>query len=119
MGYVGGTIEIRLDKPDGELLGQANIVAVNPSFMAADSAQNAGGAKAKATKPATPSKKPAKAPGKIPEDFNPFAGMGSKLDIKPVSGLHDVYFVFKNDKANPDAQLMSVSNIQFNNEKKP
>ncbi len=117
MGYVGGSIEIRLDKPDGELLGQANIVAVNPSFMAADSAQNAGGAKA--AKPTAPPKKQAKAPRKIPDDFNPFAGMGSKLDIKPISGLHDVYFVFKNDKANAEAQLMSVSNIQFNNEKKP
>jgi cytochrome c len=117
MGYVGGVIEMRLDKPDGELLGQANIVAVNPSFMAADSAQNAGGAKA--AKPATAPKKPARAPGKITVDFNPFAGMGSKLDIKPIPGLHDVYFVFKNDKADKDAQLMSVSNIQFNNEKKP
>jgi len=119
MGFVGGTIEIRLDKPDGDVLGQANIVASNPSFMVADSAQNAGGTKGKAAKAAAPAKKKTKAPLILSDDFNPFAGMSSKLDIKPISGLHDVYFVFKNDKANADAQLMSVSNIQFNNEKKP
>ena len=95
MGYVGGTIEIRLNKPDGDLLGQTEIAAVNPSFMAAGSAQN-------------------KAPRKIPDDFNRFVGTGIKLDIKPISGLHDIYFVFKNDKVNPDAQLMSVSDIQLN-----
>jgi cytochrome c len=117
MGYVGGGIEIRLDKPDGDLLGRAEIAAVNPSFMAADSAQNAGGAKAKPAMAAATVKKPAKAPRKIPDDFNPFAGMGIKLDIKPINGLHDVYFVFKNEKSNPDAQLMSLSNIQFNDHK--
>ena len=31
--------------------------------------------------------------------------------------MHDVYFVFKNDKAGANAQLMSVSNIEFNVEK--
>jgi cytochrome c len=116
MGFVGGRIEIRLDKPDGDLLGQAEIAAVNPSFMAADSAQNAGGGKAK---PAGPVKKPGKGPRKMPADFNPFAGMGIKSDIKPIKGQHDVYFVFKNDQAKADVQLMSVSNIQFNNEKNP
>jgi cytochrome c len=119
MGYVGGAIEIRLDKPDGDLLGRTEIAAVNPSFMVADSAQNAGGAKAKPAKAGATAKKPAKAPRKIPDDFNPFAGMGIKLDIKAIIGLHDVYFVFKNEKANPDALLMSVSNIQFNNHKEP
>ena len=82
MGYVGGTIEIRLDKPDGDLIGQTEIAAVNPSFMAADSAQNAGGTKAKSTK--APAGKQARLPRKIPDDFNPFAGTGIKLDIKPV-----------------------------------
>jgi cytochrome c len=117
MGFVGGTIEIRLDKPDGDMLGSTEIAAVNPSFMVADSAQNAGGTKAKLQKTTLPAKKSTTAPRKIPKDFNPFAGMGIKLDIKSIEGLHDVYFVFKNDKVNAASQLMSVSNIQFNNEK--
>jgi cytochrome c len=112
MGFVGGTIEIRLDNPTGELLGQVKIEAINPSFMAADSAQNAGGAKAKTAKPAKPVKK-------IPDDFNPFAGMGMKVNIRQVSGLHDIYFVFKNDHAKGEMPLMSVSNIRFNNENRP
>ncbi|MEJ0080389.1 MAG: hypothetical protein WDM78_05415 [Puia sp.] len=74
MGFVGGTIEIRLDKPDGDLIGRTEIAAVNPSYMAADSAQNAGGSKTpKAPASATKRKK---APAKIPDDFNPFAGAG-------------------------------------------
>jgi cytochrome c len=85
--------------------------------MVADSAQNAGGSKAKLPKASVPVKKQTAAPRKIPDNFNPFAGMGIKLDIKSIDGLHDVYFVFKNDKANASSQLMSVSNIQFNNDK--
>jgi cytochrome c len=118
MGYIGGTIEIRLDDLNGELLGQVKVEAVNPSFMAADSAQNAGGSKAK-TPPPGAVKKPAKPAKKITDDFNPFAGPGIKTDIKAVSGRHDIYFVFKNDKAKTEEQLMSLSNIRFNNEKKP
>ena len=36
-----------------------------------------------------------------------------KADLTPTSGLHDVYFVFKNPKATPDQFLMQVMNIQF------
>jgi cytochrome c len=121
MGYLGGTIEVRLDKPDGELLGQVTIESKNPNFggSAANAAQNSGGAKTKQspTAPVAP-KKPAAA--KKPAGFsNPFAIPGIKTDIKPVSGLHDLYFVFKNENVKGDQPLMSVSNIKFNNVKQP
>jgi len=125
MGYSGGTIEIRLDHPSGELLGQVNVVAVNPVFpgMTADSIQNAGGVKTKpakaSTAPPLARKKPAKATKKLSEDFNPFALPGIKADIKLTSGPHDIYFVFKNDNAKGEQPLMSVSNIRFNNTKAP
>jgi cytochrome c len=122
MGYIGGTIEIRLDNPTGELLGQLKIESKNPSYMVADSAQNAGGSKAKTKTAAPPSgtiKKESKPAKKIPDDFNPFAGPGIKTDIPAVKGVHDIYFVFKNDQAKGDQPLMSVSNIRFNNEKTP
>ncbi len=118
LGFVGGTIEIRLDIPTGQLLGKLDIAAANPVFpgMTANSAQNAGGAKAK------PSPKPAvakKAAKKPPGDFNPFAAPGIKTDIPAISGQHDIYFVFKNDKVKAEQPLMSVSGIRFNNEKMP
>ena len=125
MGYFGGSIEIRLDNPTGDLLGQANVESVNPDFsgMTANSAQNAGGAKSKtgktATPPPTPAKKSAAPAKKRPAGFNPFAGFGVRMDIKPVNGLHDIYFIFKNDKTKGEQPLMSVSNIIFNMEKAP
>lgn len=117
MGYSGGTVEIRLDKPDGDLLGQMNIESIDPDFgrSAADKAQNTGGAK---TKSATSSPAVAKKPAarKKPVDIdNPFAGPGLKTDIKQTAGEHDIYFIFKNDKVKGDEPLMSVSNIKFSN----
>jgi cytochrome c len=139
MGYVGGTIEIRLDKPDGELLGEVKVESSNPfaGASAAQNAQNTGGAKGKdsAAKagavPLTKAGEPTKAAAakatkaelkgavkKPAAGFaNPFARPGVKTDIKPISGMHDIYFVFKNDKAVGDQALMSVSNIKFNNTK--
>lgn len=105
MGYVGGSIEVRLDSPTGDVIGQTEIIAKDPVFAppTANSVQNAGGAKAKP------------APKKKAAPFNPFASPGIKLQIKPISGVHDLYFVFKNDKAKPDDQLMSFSNISLTN----
>jgi cytochrome c len=118
LGYVGGTIEIRLDNPTGQLLGQLNIVAANPVFpgMTANSAQNAGGAKGKPAPKPVVAKKAAK---KQTGDFNPFAAPGIKTNIPAISGQHDIYFVFKNDKVKAEQPLMSVSGIRFNNEIMP
>ncbi len=123
MGYMGGTIEVRLDSPDGELLGQVNIESKNPNFggSAANAAQNAGGAKTKQS-PTTPmvTKKLSTVNRKLSTGIgNPFAMPGIKTDIKPVDGIHDLYFVFKNENVKGDQPLMSVSNIKFNNVKQP
>ena len=124
LGYIGGTIEVRLDKPDGELLGQVKIESVNPVFggSAANAAQNAGGAKSKTAKAAPPVavKKQVKPSKKPAAGFsNPFARPGMKTDIKPVTGQHDIYLLFKNENAKGDEQLMSVTNIKFITEKTP
>ena len=124
MGYLGGTIEVRLDNPDGELLGQVNIESENPNFggkcgqcahrMPEVLKRNSqAGATRCSQKSRWLVKKPAAGFG------NPFARPGIKTDIKPVNGLHDIYFVFKNENAKGDQPLMSVSNIKFNNEKQP
>ena len=120
LGFFGGTIEIRLDDPAGQLLGQADIQPVNPVFpgMTANSAQNAGGVKGKPVKATTPSPVVKKgAAKKSSGNFNPFAAPSFKLSIPAISGEHDIYFVFKNEKATRGQPLMSVSGIRFNNEK--
>jgi cytochrome c len=121
-GFAGGSIEIRLDGPAGELLGQAEVKPFNPfaAFMnAANATQNKGGAKSPAAKPA-PKKMPAPRSGKGNNKKQPafdlsslFAGQGIKTDIKEVNGRHDLYFVFKNDKAKQTEPLLSFSNIKF------
>jgi cytochrome c len=122
LGFFGGTIEIRLDNPTGQLLGQLEILAANPVFpgMTANSVQNSGGAKDKPVKATAPPpvavKKAAKKPAGV---FNPFAAHGIKTDIPAINGEHDIYFVFKNSKAKSGQPLMSVSGIRFNNEKMP
>ncbi|HEY8734153.1 MAG TPA: PKD domain-containing protein, partial [Puia sp.] len=124
MGYIGGIIEVRLDNPEGDLLGQVKIESVNPVFGAgtANAVQNAGGAKAKPAnaQPPVVVKKAVGASKKSSAGFsNPFARPGIRTDIKPVAGLHDLYFVFKNENAKGDQPLMSVTNIKFNSEKEP
>ena len=120
-GFAGGIIEVHLDRPDGELLGQAEIKPVNPFaalMNAANATQTNGGAKG-----AAPAKAAAAAPPKAqarPKGFNManiaklMAGMATKINIKDITGQHDVYFVFKNDKVKPSQPLMSISNIAFN-----
>jgi cytochrome c len=130
-GYAGGIIEIHLDETTGELIGQAEVKPVNPfaALMSAQAAQDAGGSKkpdsakskaagtAKQNQPAAAAR-PARRPNF--QDFTKLmAGMALKVDIKDIQGQHDLYFVFKNDKAPPTQPLMSFSNIQFNNEKMP
>jgi cytochrome c len=35
------------------------------------------------------------------------------VDLKPTGGVHDVYFVFKNERANPTQPLMTLATIRF------
>jgi cytochrome c len=130
-GNTGGNIEVRLDSPTGELLGQieVKVAAQQRGGGGAQAAQDAGGATGQraggtgvapgaagggASAPAAGQRAGAAA-------ANPFGGAGAgglKVDIKEVSGVHDVYFVFKNDKVKPGANLFSLSTIKFSDEKK-
>jgi cytochrome c len=40
----------------------------------------------------------------------------AQAKIQPTEGKHDVYFVFKSDKATPDQVLVQISEILFLNE---
>lgn len=78
-GDTGGTIEIRLDSPTGELIGQAEV----PAPGSAGAPRGRGG------------------PARI------------NADLKPVSGMHDLYLVFRNGQARPFQPLMSFGSIEF------
>ncbi|MEP7129195.1 MAG: PQQ-dependent sugar dehydrogenase, partial [Chitinophagales bacterium] len=119
-GFTGGVIEIRADSPTGTLLGQTEVQAVNPfaaMMNAANATQNAGGAKTgnASAKQAAPQAKPAKTPPKKRafDMASLFSAPGFKVNIQAVNGEHDLYFVFKNDKAKPAEPIVSLSDIKL------
>ena len=80
--------------------------------------ENMGGGKPKpGAKPAAPAdKKPAGPPRRF--DFSLLRKMmatNASAVIEPISGVHNVYFVFKNSKAGTNQQLMQMVEIQFQN----
>ncbi len=75
---VGGRIEIHLDSPDGQLIGQ--------------------------TEELTPSE------SKDPADM--FKPTMAKVAVKPTNGQHDLFFVFKNEKAGKSPLFVPVT-VQF------
>jgi cytochrome c len=126
-GNTGGNIEVRLDSPTGELLGQTEVKITaqqRGGGGGAQAAQDAGGAaagqRAGGAGAAAPAAAGQRAGGAAAGGGNPFGGgaSGQKVDIKEVSGAHDVYFVFKNDKVKPSTVLFSLSAIKFSDEKK-
>jgi cytochrome c len=140
-GHPGGLIEIRIDSPTGELIGQTEVKVPAPGQGfgggGAQAIQNAGGAAAPAggqRAGAPGAGGPGAAPAVAGAPGAPAAGAGQraggaggggfgrgpvpiKVDVKEVSGVHDIYFVFKNDTAKPIDPLMSFSSIKFKDEK--
>jgi len=80
-GMTGGTVEVRVDSPTGEVIGESSAIVPGP---------------------------------------NPPAGQGFAAPIivtaklKPVSGFHDVYFLYKNEKAVGGQMLYVLMKINFN-----
>jgi cytochrome c len=116
-GAVGGTIEVRLDSPNGLLIGKTPPINVtNPAFPGAATATTQRPASATAagatTAPASTSAAPA---GSSPDRAAMQRRMSQKVtaDIMPTTGRHTVYFVFTNSQASADQALMQVVAIQF------
>jgi cytochrome c len=82
-GGLGGTVEVRLDSPTGAIVGQA-VVSAAPQ----GGRDGAGGGR-----------------GAAPPTI--------KMDLKATAGVHDVYFVFRNARANPTQPLMALATIEF------
>jgi cytochrome c len=77
LGAAGGTIEVRIDSPQGELIGESRQIAV--------------------------------VKGKNP----PMTPAVTPIKLKTVNGFHDVYFIYKNDKAPAGQPLFIITNIQL------
>jgi cytochrome c len=81
----GGIIEVRTGGPNGQLIGTATVaVAPRP-------ARGRGAGAAPAPPPPAPT-----------------------ITLRPSTGFHDMYFVFRNDQATPAEPLMTVSAIVVN-----
>jgi cytochrome c len=117
-GAVGGIIEVHLDAPDGKLIGQTEMVVSKPIDFARIM-EMMGGKK--------PGQKPAASAAPAPKDNKPARpkfdySLISKLlstrvsaNLTPVEGMHNVYFVFKNNKAQQKQPLMQMMEIDFQN----
>jgi cytochrome c len=105
VGASGGIFEVRLDSPTGKLIGQSD--KIEPKEM------RMGPPPAPATpvpangQPATP------APAPDPAARRNMGSSKLKVEIPENSGQHDVYLIFKNDKAKDTQVVMSLSGIEF------
>ena len=107
-GQAGGTVEVRLGSPTGALIGQGDVAAGSggrgaptaTEIQAAGGAAPAGPGDAASAQPAPGSRRTAS---------------GALLvDLKPTTGLHDVYLVFRNPRAGtqPLLTLSTVTVVQ-------
>ncbi|GAB3552751.1 PQQ-dependent sugar dehydrogenase [Spirosoma fluminis] len=111
VGALGGTVEVHLDSPTGPLIGKTTPVKVaNPAPPTAATAQRP--ATASATTPASTS---TVTPAGQPDRATMQRRMSQKVmaTLTPTTGMHNVYFVFKNPQAAADQVIMQVVNIQF------
>ena len=114
--YSGGKIEIRLDGPDGELIGETTIEReqFNTRYRGLfDGLTNPDAEQKERMKryaPIDPSKFFARG-----SDKNSFT-IPSTARLKKTSATHDVYFVFKGETAESNAALFPLAEIELRNE---
>jgi len=126
-GSIGGVLEVRLDAPDGKLLGTTDTVQVK-AMNFARFLENAGGNKGKANakggaKPgaagaggAKKAAQPRFDPSKF--DFNLLRRMmatHNTVNVPETDGRHTIYIVAKNQNGGEDKVLMQLVEIQFRN----
>jgi len=116
-GAVGGSIEVHLDSPDGPIVGQTGqIVPKDVDFMQAMAAANAKNNKASAGKGAP--RRQGGGGGAAGFDFSMLRRLMSlnvKAAVQPTTGVHDVYFVFRNPTAKENETIVQAVEITFQN----
>jgi cytochrome c len=88
-GAIGGSVEIRLGSPTGELLGQSEKIG----------RKEGGGFRPPQ--------------GVSVVDFRRQNANRAMVKIKPTAGMQDLYFIFKNSDAKGEEVLMSIIEIEF------
>jgi cytochrome c len=111
-GALGGVIEVHLDKPDGKLIGKSDTIVSKDAdfsrFMGGGDAKPKDKRGAKAAAP--------KAPPKIDFDaIMKLMNVQAKATIAATEGFHNIYFVFKNDRAGEDKIIVQAVQINFQN----
>ena len=86
--FPGGTVEVRLGSPTGQLVGQAEVRPTPPQPQAAGGGGGGGGG-------------------------NDTPPPGVPIPLSPVTGVRDLYLVFRNPAAPAALPLMSVTAIRF------
>ena len=113
--YPGGKIEVRLGSSEGELIGSTSIEReqFNTRYRGAFGGLSNMTEEQKQRSQRYPRIDERKffAPG---SDKNAFT-IPSVAEIKPVTGVHDIYFVFKNDQAQPSESLFPLAEIEMMN----
>ncbi len=113
--FKGGTIEVRLDSPSGELIGTTQLSDKQFNTRYRGLFIPPPGEVYNGVKPdlSLPQLDPSKffAPGVDKSLFT----LPSFAPIKKTIGFHDVYFVFKNDKLKPEESLFPLAYIEFMN----
>lgn len=111
--YPGGKVEVRLDSPDGELIGQTEIA---PEQFNTRYRGLFGGLANMTKEQEIRTKKYPPLEGKTffapGSDKNSFT-IPSFAKLKATQGKHDVYFIFKNDSAKPEESLFPLAEIEM------
>lgn len=111
--YPGGKVEIRLDSPDGELIGETGIASEQFNtryrglFGGLPDMTKEQEVKSRRYPPLKGSEFFARG-----SDKNAFT-IPSVAPVKNIQGKHDIYFVFKNDAARPEESLFPLAEIEM------
>lgn len=102
VGAAGGVIEVHLDSPTGPLVGKSEMIAVKEPAPFRPPTQG---------QPQAPAND---LPGVRPDMVMAVRRGAVMAPVKvSASGIHDVYFVFKNEKALPTQIVMQLMGIDF------
>jgi cytochrome c len=129
-GSIGGILEVRLDAPDGKLLGQSDSVSSKPMNFAR-LIENGGGKGKGGDKPGGkgnakggPQNKGQQPPKFDPSkfDFNMLRKMMAShnlVNVPTIEGKHTLYIIAKNPAAGQNKVLMQLAEVQFRNSVAP
>ncbi|MFY7912291.1 MAG: carbohydrate-binding protein, partial [Emticicia sp.] len=113
VGASGGVIELRLDSPTGTLIGTSDKIEPREMRMGPPPAQPAASAAGTPAAGTPAAGTPAAGTPAATPPARPNMNSKLKINVPQDAGQHDVYLVFRNDKAKDTQIVMAVSAIEF------